>query len=137
MKTNPTRIVVLAALMTLFTVPGRADATAYAQIIKERNTVLSKILAERESRYAMGLGDDEAIAAAQLALYSFRRDVASTSAERIKNQELVVQVNEKRQALVQAQVKSGVGGTIEVLQATDDLLHARQVLEELKLTEKK
>jgi hypothetical protein len=127
----------LAAIVVLFAVPGRADATAYAQIIKERNAVLSKILAEQESRYAMGLVDNDAIARAQLALYSFRRDVAPTNAEKIKNQELVVQVHEKRQALVQAQVKSGLGGPIEVLLATDDLLRAKQALEELKLTEKK
>ena len=116
---------------------SRADATSYAQVIKERDSVLSQILAEREGKRPSGLADDEAIAAAQLALYSFRRDVAATTTEKIQNQELIVRIYEKKRGLVKARFSAGLVGRIQVLEATAPLLEAKQVLEELQLNEKK
>ena len=83
------------------------------------------------------MADEEAIATAQLALYSFRRDAAATISEKIKNQELIVRVFEKKLEYVKANMKSGVGSSIGVLEATAPFLEAKQMLEELRLKEMK
>jgi hypothetical protein len=111
---------------------SRADRSSYAQVIKERDAVLSQILAVREAARPAGIADEEAITAAQLALYSFRRDVASTTAEKIKNQELIVKIRERKLAEMKAKVSIGAGDNTAVLIATDCFLQAKQVLEELK-----
>lgn len=133
MKPLHNRLVALSAVIILCTLNGRADANSYAQIIKERDSVLTQILAERESRRTTGLGDEEAIAAAQIALYSFRRDVATTSAEKIKNQELIIPIYQKNLELVKAKMRSGLATGITLLEATDRVLEAKQILEELRL----
>ena len=121
----------------LAAVSSHADATSYAQILKERDSVLSQILADRESRRSSGTADEDAISAAQLALYSFRRDTAATTAEKIKNQELIIRVHEKKLEFVKAEKRAGTAAGIQVLEATAPLLEAKQVLEELRLTDKK
>lgn len=110
----------------------RGDATAYAQIIKERESVLSQILADRESKRASGVVDDEAVEAAQLALYSFRRDVATSVGDKIRNQELIISIFETKLDRVSRKLRSGIAAGIDVLEARAPLLEARQVLEELR-----
>ena len=136
MTTTPVRPILIIAAFLFAALFIRADTTSYAQLLKERDTVLSQILAYRESGRSVGLSDDEAISAAQSALYSFRRDVASSTAEKIKNQELLVQLCEKRLAAVKVNVNSGIGSNLNVLVGTDSLLQAKQILEELKLNGK-
>jgi hypothetical protein len=133
MRTVPIRFTIAVAAFMLAALSSSADATSYAQVIRERDSVLSQILADRESRRASGTADEDAIAAAQLALYSFRRDVATATGEKIKNQELIVRLHEKKQEIVKARFSTGIVGKIEVLEATDSLLEAKQVLEELHL----
>ena len=137
MKTYPVRSIVIIAAFLLAALSSRADATSYAQILKERDDVLSRILADRESHYSVGAVNEEAVSAAQLALYVFRRDTASTTAAKIKNQELIIQLYEKKLAEAKARMSTGIGANIQVLEATDLVLQAKQVLEELKLSEKK
>jgi hypothetical protein len=132
MKATLVRSVVTIAVFVLLALSSRADRASYAQVIKERDAVLSKILAMREATRSSGLADEEGIASAQLALYSFRRDVASTTAEKIKNQELIVKVRERKLEEMKARVSIGVGDNTDVLVATDSLLQAKQVLEELR-----
>jgi len=136
MKTTPARFIVIVAAFMLAAMSSRADAISYAQILKERDSVLSQILAQRESRRSAGLADEDAIAAAKLALYSFRRDVAATTAERVKNQELIIRVHERKLEYVKAQMHTGLATGIDVLAATASLLEAKQVWEELHLNEK-
>jgi uncharacterized membrane protein len=137
MKSYPSRSILIIVAFLLAALSSRADATSYAQILKERDDVLSRILADRESHYSSGLVNDEAVSAAQLALYSFRRDTASTLAVKIKNQELIVQLYEKKLTLAKERRSAGLGADIEVLAATDLVLQAKQVLEELQLSAKK
>jgi hypothetical protein len=115
---------------------SRADKSSYAQVIKERDAVLSQIVAAREASRSAGIADEEAIRSAQLTLYSFRRDVASTPTEKIKNQELIVKLCEKKLAEMKARASAGTGDIIDGLVATDCFLQAKQVLEELQLNEK-
>lgn len=137
MKTYPSRSILIIVTFLLAALSSRADATSYAQILKERDDVLTRILADRESHYSVGAVNEEAVSAAQLALYSFRRDTASTSAAKIKNQEVIIQLYEKKLTLAKARLSAGIGADIQVLEATDSVLQAKQVLEELKLSEKK
>ncbi len=125
------------AASLLAAISARADAAAYAQVVKERDAVLSQILAEREGRRSTGLGDEEAIAQAQLALYAFRRDVAATTAEKINQQERIVRIHEQKLERVKARRRSGVVAEIDVLEATAPLLEARQALEALRLGDKR
>ena len=137
MKATPVRSITLVALFSLFAVSSHADATAHAQIIKERDAVLSEIVAYYESQFPIGLGNEETLVPAQLALCSFRRDTAATIPEKIKQQKLIVQAHEKRLATVNVRVKNGLATRLDILTATDVLLQAKQLLEELKLSGKK
>ena len=139
MKTNPARLLGLLAASLLFVVFARADdaAAPYAQILKKRDAALSQILAFRESRYATGAYGEESVLSARLALWSFRRDIATSSAEKIRQQELIVSVWEKRLAVVESQFKSGLTDREAVLLATDSLLQVQQLLEELRPQPKK
>jgi hypothetical protein len=130
---RPVLLLLLLACLTLV----RADDGTRDGIVKERDAVLSEILAGREQRFAVGGGDDESVRAARLALLSFRRDVASTAGEKIRQQELIVEMWRKRLATVENQVKSGLAGRETVLVATDSLLQARQLLAEIRAQEVK
>ena len=134
MKKYLARSIIVAALFSS-ALSGHADETLRAKIVKERDGVLSQILAEREGRRPTGTADEEAIAAAQLALYSFRRDIATSSVEKIKNQELIVRIYEKKLELAKAKFSTGLSGNIQVLEATVPLLEAKQLLEEIRLNE--
>jgi len=116
---------------------GHADETSYAKVLKERDSILSQILTLQEARWSSGSGDEEAVATAQIALFSFRRDVAPTIGEKIKNQELIVGVFEKNQKHVKLKVKSGSAKPIAALKATAQFLEAKQMLEELRLKKMK
>ena len=133
MKSKPLHFIIIAAALSLFTLTLRADEASYAAVVKERDAVLSQILAGRESRRASGIYDEEAIASAQIALYSFRRDVAPATADKIKNQDLIVQIFAKKLEAVKARRKTGVISDTDVLEANALLLEAKQLSEELRL----
>jgi len=115
----------------------RAETSAYAAIVKERDTVLVKIVADVENRHSLGTADDEAVWAAKLSLLSFRRDTASTASEKLRQQDLVVALQEKRLSTLQARSKTGVSDPLDVLRATDALLAAKQLQAEIQLDGKK
>ncbi len=118
-------------------VSAHADAAAYAQILRDRDATLSKILQEQESRFAVGAANGTAVLSAKLALYSFRRDTASTVAAKMDQQKAIVSVYEERQASVKAQLSSGLGDSLDLLLVTDQLLQAKQFLEELQASAEK
>ena len=131
MKATPVRLLAFIALVCL---PGslvRGDAAAHAQLIKERDTVLSQILAQEESKQCVGACDADAIFAAKLALCSFRRDVATSKEEKLKNQQTIVGLYERKLELSKSHAAAGVSGPLEVLRATDALLAEKLILEEL------
>ena len=132
MNTTPVRLLAFVALLTL---PGTAvlgDAAPHAQLLKERDVVLAQIVSQEEGRVASGVGDEGAVFAAKLALFSFRRDVAVTKEETLKQQMLIVELYEQKLAVVKAHVATGVVGSVDVLRATDAVLAAKQLLEEIK-----
>lgn len=131
-------------LFTLFMISAFAlsvaradDASTHAKILKERDAILSQILAGREARMATGGVDDNDIFSARLALITFRRDTAPTQAEKIKQQELIVELHGKKVAALEQRAKIGVVRHEDVLLATDAWLQARQLLEELRRDPKK
>jgi len=125
----------LLVLVLLAAPNARADETALASILKERDSILSKLVAEQEMRLAIGMLFDPAeLDSARLALWTFRRDTAKTSDEKIKQQELIVTVYEKQLELVKARYTTGTATRGGILTATDALLQAKQTLEELRLT---
>jgi len=132
MKTNPIRVLSLLAKILAFAAAAQAADLTYAQILKQRDAVLSEILAVRESHYATGAGDADAVWSARLALLTFRRDTAPSAAEKIRQQEMIMGGWEKRLADVEARLKAGLGGPEAKLLATDSVLQARQVLVELQ-----
>lgn len=131
------RILALLAVSSLFVSVGRADEAAYGKILKERDAVLSQILATREARLKSGAGDEAAITSARLVLYAFRRDTAASRAEKLRQQELIVAVWQKELASIKVRATTGIAGPEDVLQMTDSLLQARQVFEELQRDMKK
>jgi hypothetical protein len=129
-----------SALLLVFALSsslGRASTSSYAQITAERDSVLSEIVAYHERQRSSGTANEELIAAAQLKLYSFRRDVASTLVEKIKNQELIVRLFEENLKLIVFKREAGLAGGIQILEAKAALLEAKQTLEELRMGEKK
>lgn len=133
MKNHDVRSLVMLLLSLVFVAFVRADETAYRQILKERDAVLSKIIEVQEGRQSTGLADFEMASAARIALWNFRRDTAGTKEERIKLQELLVQEYEKNLSEVKVRSTTGVRTTLDVLLATDKLLEAKQVLAELRM----
>lgn len=126
------------AMISALALPGaRADDTAYAKILKERDAVLAQILADREARAATGGVEESEVFSARLALASFRRDTAPAHADKIKHQELIVEIHGRRLAAVKARVRVGVERHEAVLVATDSWLEAQQLLEELRAGGKK
>lgn len=115
----------------------RAEASACAAIVKERDTVLMKIVADVESRHSIGTADDEAVWAAKLSLLSFRRDTASTASEKLKQQELIVALQEKRLSTLKARSQAGTTDSLDVLHATDAFLAAKQRQAEIQPDRKK
>lgn len=136
MKTLPARLVVLLAAASLLGVSAPADEAAYAKILQERDAVLSQIVTDQEARFASGIVSDEALQSARLALWSFRRDTAAAPADKIKQQELIVGLQAKKLAMVKERARAGMSGREDILLATDALLQAQQVLEELRLPPK-
>ena len=106
-----------------------ADPAGVSSIVKERDAVLSKIVADLEERHRVGGLDEEAVFVARLKLHSFRRDAAETAGDKIQQQECIVALYEKRLSGIKA--RPGVDN-VDVLRATDALLEARQVLESLR-----
>jgi hypothetical protein len=127
----------IGIVLLMITPVLRADASAYAAIVKERDTVLSKIVAIVESQNSFGTADDEAVWSAKFSLLSFRRDTALTVGEKLKQQELIVALQEKRLNSFQERSKTGMRSPLDVLRATDALLAAKQLQAELQLNEKK
>lgn len=137
MKTTNVRALALVTLSSLWcSVLVADDSSAYAQILRERESVLTQILNAQESRRATGHADEEAIFTAQVSLYSFRRDTATTPADKVKHQLMIVAVHEKKLATFHAKARTGRVAHLEVLRATDGLLRERQALEELRAREK-
>ena len=133
MKTNDVRTLVIMLSSLVFVTLVRADETSYEQILKERDAVLSKMLALQESRLSSGLADPEKISAARIALWNFRRDTAVTKEDKIKLQELLVQEHGRNLAEVKARSAVGLGNPLDELQATDKFLEGKQVLAELRM----
>jgi len=136
MKTHHVFLFASLALSLCAPLSVRADESSYAAIVKERDSVLSQILAGRLSRRAVGLADEAAITAARIALYSFRRDVATATEEKIKKQTLIIEIFEGKLEDVKSKVVIGVAGSNDVLEAKLSYLEARQLLEELRLKKK-
>lgn len=135
---NPKNTLLGLGVTLLMAMPVlRAETSAYAAIVKERDTVLAKIVADVENRHSIGTADDEAVWAAKLSLLSFRRDAASTVGERLKQQELIVALQEKRLSTLKARSQAGTTDSLDVLRTTDAVLAAKQLLEEMKAAEKK
>jgi len=131
------RILLLALVALGLSVSvARADDAMYANILKERDAVLSQILAEREAYAKNGAVDERAVTEARLALLSFRRDTAPSTADKIAQQQQIVALHEKSLAVSKQRAEAGVIMRDEVLLATDAWLQAKQLLEELKRAEK-
>lgn len=124
---------IVVAVLSLIVTSARADEASYAKILKEREAVLSELVTLQESRRATGTIDEKALLSARLALSSFRRDTATSLAEKIKHQETIVGVHEKELAEAKARFATGLVTQEAILLAKDSLLQAQQTLEELRL----
>lgn len=133
MKNYVARFLLLSAALLVLSQSMRADEAAYAQILKQREIVLSEILASRENRRVTGMADEDAILSAKIALWAFRRDVAASLTVKVQQQEAIAGLEEKRLASVESRAKTGLGTQDAVLLAKDRWLQAQQLLEELRL----
>ncbi|HLP24916.1 MAG TPA: hypothetical protein VK477_04515 [Acidobacteriota bacterium] len=110
---------------------AQAGSSELAQVIRERDATLLRLVTYAEELHRTGVRDDNALFAARLALTTFRRDVARTPADKIAQQKLIVGWQEERLASVKARKASGTLSEEDLLRATDELLAAKQVLLEL------
>ena len=132
---NPSRLFFFAVTLSLaFTASLKADPAAYASIVKQRDDVLSRIVSHHEQRLRAGSGSEEEVLAARLTLYTFRRDTARMTREKIQEQEQIVALHEKR--LSNTKLNPTLE-SIEVLRVTDGWLEAKQMLESLRSSEPK
>jgi hypothetical protein len=127
-----TTLLGIGIALSVLTPALRADTSAHAAIVKKREAVLSKIVADVESRHASGTADDNAVWTARLALYSFRRDAAQTTNEKLRHQEQIVALREEALGALKARAKAGTADPLDLLRATDAVLAAKQLLEALK-----
>ncbi|PTY04289.1 hypothetical protein DB347_20565 [Opitutaceae bacterium EW11] len=118
----------------LFATLGRGENPRYAQIVRDRDAVLSEILAAREARYRVGGCDEQAVLSSRLALLTFRRDAAKNREEKLKQQGLIVEMYEKRVADLKVRAKSGTLSAEDLLLAKERLLEAMQTRESLSET---
>ncbi len=132
MKITSASTLACILLSSLCLSASQAETSAYAQILKERDRVLSQIVSEQEGRRSTGHAVEEEIFSAQIKLYSFRRDTAPTVPEKMRQQQLIVAAHEKQLADIKGKSKMGVVANVDVLRVTDGLLQAKQVLEELR-----
>jgi len=130
-------LLAVGVALLMITPSLRAETQAHAAIVKERDAVLAKIVAAVESRHSTGLENDETLWTAKLSLLSFRRDVATTANEKLKQQEQIVALLENRLNAIKSQSQVGVADAVTVLRATDALLAAKQLEEELRPEVKK
>lgn len=128
---KPFTIVRLVVVALLFATIGRGENSKYAQIVKDRDAVLSEILSAREARYRVGGGDEVAVLDARLALLTFRRDAAKDREGKLKQQGLIVEMYEKRVADLKVRAKSGTLSAEDLLLAKERLLEAMQTRESL------
>jgi hypothetical protein len=131
MKTTHLPSVAVTTLLVLCAAAARGDSAKYAEILAERERILSQIVADQESKRAAGKVDDEALFSAQIALHAFRRDSAKAIRQKVVHQELIVNVCLKRLEAIKARVQAGAGDQLEVLRARDSVLAAIQLVEEL------
>src|SRR5687768_9589329 len=108
-----------------------AETPAYAAILKERDAVLSKIVAAQEARSAAGHTNQDAVFTSRIALHTFRRDIANSPQAKIAHQQLIVAEQQRKLAAVHGQAQVGGVSEVDVLTATDALLAAKQMLEQL------
>ena len=133
MKPYPVLRALLIAASLSFVSIGRADDSAYVQVIKKREAVLSEILSVREAKFAAGACDEAAVFSARLALLTFRRNVAPTVAGKISQQEVIEHILAEELAVLERQSTGGTGDREGLLVAREALLQADQLLEELRL----
>jgi hypothetical protein len=132
---NPSRLFLFSVTLSLaLTASLKADPAAYASVLKQRDDVLSRIVSHHEQRLRAGSGSEEEVLAARLTLYTFRRDTARTTREKIQEQEQVVALHEKRLSNTKSNLTLE---SIEVLRVTDGWLEAKQMLESLRSSEPK
>ncbi len=129
MKPSPVSVFTFVVLLSLPSTMVLGDAATHAQLIKERDAVLTQIVSQEESKVVR---DESAIFAAKVALYSFRRDVGATKEEKLKQQMLIVGLYEQKLVAVKARAEIGIVGPVDVLKATDEVLSEKVRLEELK-----
>ena len=132
MNTSHLRKFALLALFGLSALSMRADSSVLTAILKERDDTLVKILDFQKAYEKTGIVLTEAVFIAEVALYSFRREAATSTAEKIKNQTLIVAIHDRKEAALKAKLAAGVAGPMEILQAKNEQLQARQLLETLK-----
>lgn len=127
MKSIPALLFALAALVA----SARASSPEFAQLVRERDATLSRLVMAQEARFRTGIADPQALFAARVALATFRRDVAATPAEKMAQQKLIVGWVEERLAEVKSRVASGVATEEDLLRITDELLAAKLALLEI------
>jgi hypothetical protein len=132
MNTFHLRKFALLALVGLSAISMRADSPALTEILKERDETLVKILDFQKAREKTGSVSPEAVFVAEISLYSFRREAATSTAEKLKNQALIVAIHDRKEAALKGKTAAGLGDPMEILQAKNEQLLARQLLETLK-----
>lgn len=100
-------------------------------LVAERDALLSKIVSQIESRREMGLTNEDDLIAAKLALSVFRRESSADASHKVEHQREILALLEDKLRALKDRAKNGAADSLDVLKATDDVLAAKLVLQEL------
>lgn len=100
--------------------------------IDDRDAALARALKDEEARFAAGQVHEERVLLSRLALHSFRRDAAPALADKIRHQEAVVAVEERREQLALERRAVGVATELDVKERTLSRLQAGAMLRTLQ-----
>jgi len=108
-------------LSLLISVP----AFAADDFVAERRQVLEKIVTLLENRHSIGLDDGSELISAKLSLFTFERDSAVKTHDRISWQQKIVKLQEEELTKLENKFSAGLVPDLELLRAKDRLLAAR------------
>lgn len=112
------------------------EASNISRIIRERDTILVKLVDTVNSQVAVGIQPSTALWEPKLRLYKFRRDNETSLAEKIKHQELIIQIRKEQAGFAKSRFDSNLATFDDLLNAEETLLAEQQIMEELKLKNK-
>lgn len=126
------KITAILVCVSLMNFAAHAADESLEDIIRKRDSVLSRIVDSYKNGVKEGRSTDEDVHEAAIRLYSFRRDTAKSNEDRIKSQQLIVEAEKAMSKRLEGKAAIGVTSPTTGLLAEERVLAAEQKLAELR-----